>query len=156
KGKYLAAYLVPKGEASNVVKDLRGFLAKHLPSYMMPSVFTVLRELPLMPNGKLDRRSLPQPAAMTDKTPDNYAPRSRLEEELMQIWTNVLGLERIGINENLFELGGTSLMSVVISSEISKKLAVRLAPIDVFQHPSIAELSEFLSQRNDSLRANEA
>src|SRR5262249_48006262 len=65
-------------------------------------------------------------------------------------------LERIGINENLFELGGTSLMSVVISSEISKKLAVRLAPIDVFQHPSIAELSEFLLQRDDSLRANEA
>jgi hypothetical protein len=118
--KRLAAYLVAAGEEHPLRFDeLRGYLRKRLPEYMIPSAFVVLETFPLTPNGKVDRRALPAP----DRTPPQSdtafaAPRSPVEEALVDIWREVIGLDRIGIHDNFFELGGHSLLATRVLSKV--------------------------------------
>ena len=114
---------------------------QRLPEYMVPSVFVTLDELPLTPNGKVDRRALPEPGHERPELEGGYvAPRTAVEEALAGIWSEVLGVEEVGIYDNFFELGGDSILSIQIVSKAGHA-GLDFAPRQLFQHQTIAELA---------------
>lgn len=136
-----------------LVPMLREWLPTKLPDYMIPAAFVVLDHLPLSPNGKLDRRALPAP----DLAPASDAlvlPRTPTESALAQIWQKVLGIDQIGIHNNFFWLGGDSLLAFQIMSQ-AQQAGIQLTLKDLFQHPTIAELSAAATQMNDALTAEQ-
>ena len=139
--KQLVAYVVPSAE-SVTSGELRTALQRRLPPYMVPAVFVLLPQLPLTPNGKVDLRALPQPDA-GDRMPgvSYVAPRTDLERQLAHIWQEVLKLERVGIHDNFFELGGHSLLATQLIWRISEHFAIKLPIQQLFEQPTIAELS---------------
>jgi amino acid adenylation domain-containing protein/non-ribosomal peptide synthase protein (TIGR01720 family) len=120
---------------------LAEFLRQKLPEYMIPAAFVFLDALPLTPNGKVDRRALPAPDRAEAVGGAGYvAPRDHVEELLAGIWSQVLGVPRVGVHDNFFALGGDSIISIQIIARASQ-LGLRLAPRQVFQHQTIAELA---------------
>ena len=150
--KYLAAYVVPKLEASPPpISELRSFLKAKLPDYMVSGTFVFLEAMPLTPNGKIDRRALPVPASSRREQEDNFvAPSTPTEEILAAIWTEVLGLQQVGINDNFFELGGHSLLAARLFAQIEKKLGRNLPLANLFQAPTIKELASLFNQQDHS------
>ncbi|HYE53804.1 MAG TPA: amino acid adenylation domain-containing protein, partial [Chitinophagaceae bacterium] len=131
----LVAYYV--SERKIEAENLQSFLAASLPEYMVPAAFVHLHELPLTINGKLDKRALPQPEAEQD----NYiAPADEKEQLLAEIWSKVLGLERVGTNDNFFLLGGDSIKSIQISSRLLGE-GYDVPVKDIFTHKTIRELA---------------
>ncbi|HET6976585.1 MAG TPA: MupA/Atu3671 family FMN-dependent luciferase-like monooxygenase [Pyrinomonadaceae bacterium] len=138
--KRLVAYVVPR-EADGVTnRDLRAFLEERLPSYMVPAAFVKLDALPLTPTGKIDRKSLPLPSFEREEE-TFVAPKSPVEEVLAGIWRKALRLEQIGVNDNFFELGGDSILAVQVAVR-AKQAGLKLAPMDIFEHQTLAELAE--------------
>jgi amino acid adenylation domain-containing protein/non-ribosomal peptide synthase protein (TIGR01720 family) len=137
----LAAYLVPRGETAVAFSELRRFLAERLPEFMVPAAFVVLDELPLTPNGKIDRQALPAPdlSGRTAATPPT-APGDPLEAELAGIWSEVLRVERLGVHDDFFELGGDSILSIQIVSR-AHRAGLRVTPRQIFEHPTVAALA---------------
>ncbi|HLF24969.1 MAG TPA: amino acid adenylation domain-containing protein [Anaerolineae bacterium] len=140
----LVAYLVPNA-VGHEIGDLRRFLHDKLPEYMLPSAFAVLEALPLMPNGKVDRRALPAPEQTRPGLADTYAaPRTPVEGILAGIWAEVLGLKQVGIHDNFFELGGHSLLATQIVSRVRSACQVELPLRTIFEVSTIASLAERL------------
>jgi acyl carrier protein len=139
--KRLVAYIV-SGDTVTTTSELRSFLKQKLPDYMVPSAFVTLESLPLTPNGKIDRRALPVPdsSSLYSETA-LVAPSSPTEEKLAAIWSQVLGIEQIGIHNNFFELGGHSLKATQVISGIRETLGVELPLRELFSHPTVAELA---------------
>ena len=133
--KRLVAYVVPARDQAADAAALRAHLGASLPDYMVPSAFVVLDKLPLTPNGKLDRKALPAP----DLTPAHVrrGPRTPQEEMLCALFAEVLGLERVGIDDNFFALGGDSIMSIQLVSR-ARKAGLVITPRAVFQHQTVA------------------
>jgi len=146
--KYLCAYIV--GDVALTVKELREYLSKVLPEYMVPSYFVELEKLPLTPNGKVDRKALPEPDGNIAIETEYEAPRNSNEEKLVAIWREVLGVEKIGINDNFFELGGHSLKAVRIVNLIHKRFSIDVKLNSLFMFPTISKFSKFLSNNNIS------
>ncbi|HEX7182946.1 MAG TPA: amino acid adenylation domain-containing protein [Thermoanaerobaculia bacterium] len=139
--KFLAAYLVPKPGAEVRIEALRAFLKEKLPEYMVPAAFLSLDALPLTPSGKLDRKALPDPdSARPDLEVSYVAPRDEVEQVLADAWSAVLGVERIGVHDNFFSLGGDSIRSIGALAQIREK-GLDLSLQQLFQHPTIAELA---------------
>src|SRR2546429_4706494 len=139
--KRLVAYLVAAaGSAVPTVADLRAYLARTLPDYMVPSAFVVLDELPLSPNGKLDRRALPAPDLSAVAGAGYVAPRTDAEWTLAGIWAEVLGVDQVGVEDNFFELGGDSILSIQVVSR-ARAAGLSLMPRDLFVHQSVASLA---------------
>ncbi|MFI9324912.1 amino acid adenylation domain-containing protein [Kitasatospora aureofaciens] len=135
----LVAYVV--GDGTPAVSELRSHLSGLLPDYMVPAVFTALERLPLTPNGKVDRRALPEPAAEATLTGAEYtAPRDATEELLADVWSQVLGVERVGIHDNFFDLGGDSILSIQVVSR-ARQAGLHLTSKLLFLHQSIAALA---------------
>ena len=144
--KYLVAYIVPS-QKQPIVSEVREFCKDKLPDYMVPVVFVVLEKLPLTLNGKVDRNALPVPNRIRPEIEAAFvAPRDRTEEILASIWSEVLGLEPIGIQDNLFELGGHSLIATQILSRVRDVFQVSLAFPNFLENPTIANLSQFVQQ----------
>ncbi|MEQ4205501.1 amino acid adenylation domain-containing protein [Actinopolymorpha sp. B9G3] len=144
----LVAYLVPSDDDVPDTARLRAHLAADLPDYMVPSAFVILDELPLLPNGKLDRpalRALPAPEASTT-TGGGRSPRNPREELLADLFADVLDLPTLGIDDNFFHHGGHSLLLVVLQNRIRKALGRRVPIPDLFAHPTVALLAEYLDQ----------
>jgi len=122
-------------------QELRQYLKEKLPDYMVPAVFVTLDAMPLTPNGKANRRALPAPD-LSNLTPANtfVAPRTATEDVLAKIWAEVLGRKQVGIHDNFFELGGDSILSLQIVSR-ANQAGLQLAPKQLFQHQTIAELA---------------
>ncbi len=140
--KRLAAYIVPRQEQSISIRQLRDYLSKKLPKYMIPASFTTLDTMPLTPNGKVDRKALPMPELDRSALDSDFrAPRNATEETLANIWAQVIGLERVGINDNFFELGGDSILSIQITSK-SNQIGIYLTPDQLFHYPTIAQLAD--------------
>jgi microcystin synthetase protein McyB len=141
--KRLESYLVPTGtERSISFGELRTWLRQRLPEYMVPSTFTVLDEFPLTPNGKVDRRALlAADGAQPRSEADFIAPRNAIEEALADIWTSVLGVERVGVNDNFFELGGHSLMATRVLSKVRAVFRIELPLKVIFECGTVAELA---------------
>jgi amino acid adenylation domain-containing protein len=144
----LVAYYVVSDERAPRTDELRGYLKGRLPEYMVPSAFVVLEELPLTPNGKVDRRALLALEAPNPELENDFvAPRDALEERLVEIWEEVLGLERVGINDDFFELGGHSLLATQVVSRVRTVLGVQLPLRSLFEAPTIVGLAEEITQR---------
>ncbi len=140
EGKYLCAYIVVEEERAEQGKELKSQLGRVLPDYMIPAFITVLREIPLTPNGKVDRKALPAPEMGGEGEFD--APRNDVEKKLADIWTDLLGIKNIGINDNFFQIGGHSLKAIQLANVLHKEFNVKLNLQDLFQAPTIAALQE--------------
>ena len=122
-------------------------MKERLPEYMVPSAFVTLDGLPLTPSGKVDRRSLPAPGQSDIRAENAYAePRTPVEEQLVEIWEEVLGLERVGIHDDFFELGGHSLLAMRIVSRVRRVFQVELPLLSLFEEHTIAGLALTVTQ----------
>ena len=138
---YLAAYVSLREGADASGLEILEQLAARLPEYMVPAVCTVLAHLPVTPNGKIDRKALPAPAFVARAAGIAYAaPRTPIEETLARIWSDALGVERPGIHDNFFALGGDSILSMQIVSRAARE-GLAITPRDIFQQQTIAELA---------------
>jgi acyl carrier protein len=143
--KRLVAYIVPKSQQAPTIDELRCFLKQKLPDYMVPGAFVMLEALPLTPNGKVDRRALPAPdSSRPDQLVTFVAPGTAVEQQLADIWADVLTLEKLGIHDNFFELGGHSLLATQIISRVRQALCVELPLRTLFEAPTVAELAACL------------
>ncbi len=162
--KYLCAYIAADeslaDEEALITAELREYLAKDLPEYMIPSYFVYLDKLPQTPNGKLDRTALVsistnQEAAATTTIKAKYeAPRTELEEMLVKLWKETLGAENIGINDNFFELGGHSLKAANLITKIHRELNIEVPLKEIFEAPTIKGISEYINTRKESIYAS--
>jgi amino acid adenylation domain-containing protein len=147
--KCLCAYIVPRsiktfGSVPSITKELREYLADNVPGYMIPSYFVQLRNIPLTPNGKVDRRALPDPVVKSEAS--YIAPRNRIEQSLVHIWSGILKIEKeiIGIDDNFFELGGHSLKTTTLAAEIYKWFNVRVPLGEIFKAHTIRLLAGYI------------
>ncbi len=150
--KRLVAYVVQALEEESVLstRDLRGFLQTKLPDYMVPSVFVRLEELPLTPNGKVNRHMLPAPGQTRNEVEYSFvAPRSPLEEVLASIFAEVLGMQRLSVYDNFFEMGGHSLLAARLISRLCETLQVALPLRSIFETPTVAALAEMMLREGD-------
>ena len=121
----LVAWLVTTEMVSQA--ELRTHLSTHLPEYMVPSAFVVIDTLPLTPNGKVDRNALPEPDLTSSRDTDMVPPRTPLEAQIAAIWREVLGVERVGINDNFFALGGHSLLATQVVARLCQQFGREVA-----------------------------
>ena len=148
--KYLCAYIA--SETAISISELRQQLSSVLPDYMIPSSFVWLERMPITASGKIDRKALPEPDGTIET--EYVAPRNRIEKTLAQIWSEVLGREKVGIYDNFFELGGHSLKATMMASRIHQELDVELPLKKLFGAPTIAGISEYLLVAEESAYAS--
>ncbi|WP_447599366.1 amino acid adenylation domain-containing protein [Nitrospira sp. Nam80] len=146
--KRLVGYLVASEPVA--ASELREFLRRRLPEYMIPATFVVLDKLPLTPNGKVDRKALPAPEEGRGVARPYAAPRTELEATLAAVWRDVLGAARVGIHDNFFELGGDSILSIQVVSRVRQQ-GIALTPRQLFQQQTIAELATVVTRADISL-----
>ncbi|MBT2400164.1 non-ribosomal peptide synthetase [Streptomyces sp. ISL-100] len=137
----LLAYVCPLGAARPTAEEIRTHLATSLPAYMVPSAIVVLGTLPLTPNGKVDRKALPDPATAQEPAGGRIAPRNAVEETIAGVWSEVLGVDSFGVDDDFFALGGNSILSVRAVSRMRKALGIKLSPRVLFDTPTVAALA---------------
>lgn len=145
--KYLCAYIVPANNEAPPADELRLHLEEKLPDYMTPSYFVTLEKMPLSPNGKVNRKALPEPDRVSSGSADQYiAPRDEMETRLASIWAEILKIEKenIGIDADFFEIGGNSLKSIVLISNIHKYLHVKFPLVDLFANAKLEKMAEYI------------
>ncbi|MCW5317886.1 amino acid adenylation domain-containing protein [Nostoc sp. KVJ3] len=157
--KRLVAYFVPQLEQTPTTNELRILLTEKLPQYMVPSAFVRLELLPLTPNGKVDRKALPVPDFQNTQLAVTFvAPRTPVEKILADIWANALHIEKVGVVDNFFDLGGHSLTTIRVMSQINETFQIKLPLRHLFTAPTVAELAQTIESTfgaNSSVRANE-
>lgn len=143
--KYLIAYYVADMEIG--VSKLREHMLKELPDYMIPSYFVPIKCMPLTPNGKIDKKALPEHDTGRNSLKIEYkAPTTQVEKQLVDIWEDVLEREEVGINDVFFELGGNSLLLVQMHTRIDKLYPGKVEVADIFAYPTISKLAQFISE----------
>ncbi|HEX8353070.1 MAG TPA: amino acid adenylation domain-containing protein, partial [Pyrinomonadaceae bacterium] len=150
----LVAYVVPREGAATTAAGLRSFMQETLPGYMVPASFVFLAALPLTPNGKLDRRALPAPGdAHAEREAVYVAPRSRIEQTIAAVWQEALKVERVGVHDNFFNLGGHSLLLAQVHAKLREQFGERLTILDLFRHPTVETLARHLRGATDERAA---
>ena len=142
---YLCGYVVCRGgEGGEDGEELRTYLSAHLPDYMVPAVFVQMDRFPLTNSGKVDRKSLPTPELGSGE--QFVAPRNSLEDTLLGIWSEVLGIDRdtFGIDDNFFSLGGHSLKAITLSSHIHRRLNARIPLAEMFKNPTVRGFAAYI------------
>jgi len=142
----LVAYITVKNNQEKIdIKTLRKFIGSELPDYMIPSMFVILDSFPITPNGKVDMKALPEPSLDLSYLNDSYvAPNTAMEKELVQIWSEILGIEKIGIDDDFFDLGGESFKAI----KVTRKMGYKMSVLQLFQYPTIRELAAVLSGKS--------
>jgi len=150
--KYLCAYIVADKDCEYESSEIREFLLKELPDYMVPSYFVPLEKIPLTPNGKINRDALLRTKLKTEL--HYLAPRNDMEVKLVGLWAEVLNIQPdvISIDKSFFELGGHSLKATVLASKIYKELNVILPLVEIFKSPTIMKLSEYIINTNRNIQ----
>jgi amino acid adenylation domain-containing protein len=144
----LAAYVVSKQEQSISISQLRDFLSKRLPEYMIPASYIMLDTMPLSPNGKVNRRALPMPNQVRPELNETYvAPRNATEETLAEILATTLKLENVGVYDNFFDLGGDSILSLRVMMQLSQAFQIEFAPVALFEMPTVVDLAGHIEDR---------
>ena len=126
---------------AQLTSELRRFLRDILPDYMLPSTFMMLETLPLTHSGKVDRKALPAPSAARQTISDYVAPRNPTEQKLADIWAQVIGINSVGINDDFFELGGDSILGILITSK-ANQIGISFTPDQLFRYPTLAQLAD--------------
>ena len=138
-------------QSHQLAPALRTYLQAKLPEYMVPTAFVMLERLPLTPNGKVDRRALPAPDAARPALSEQYvAPRTPVEQQLVEIWCAVLGLDRVGVLDNFFHLGGHSLLGTQVISRVRDRCHVEVPLRSIFESPTVVELSRHVERAQRS------
>jgi len=145
--KRLVAYIVPEKEYQN--EELIDRLKQKLPEYMIPQLWVELERLPLTSHGKVDRKALPEIDIDRNIEVGYVAPRNHIEEQLVEIWQELLAIDRVGITDNFFDIGGDSLMAVRIIANIRRKLKTNVELIDLVNYPTIEQLVLRLVKKDD-------
>jgi len=147
----LVAYIVRRNSHGCDSGELRDFLKRKLPSYMLPSCFVPLEKLPLTANGKVDRRSLPVPGMDADDRAAGFvAPVTETEKKLAELWAEVLGLQAVGTEDSFLDLGGHSLLAMHITSRIRSMFGIDLPLLKFFEQPTIAVAARLIDSREFS------
>ena len=148
--KRLAAYVVPNSEQAFAPSELRSFLKEKLPDYMIPTAMVFLDLLPLMPNGKVDRRALPAPEQSRSELETVYvAPQSEVERIIAEVWQQVLRIEQVGLHDNFFDLGGHSLLLIQIHNKFQEIFKKEIPIAEMFRFPTIKALADHLVQEEN-------
>jgi amino acid adenylation domain-containing protein len=144
--KQLVAYITAKTGQTLDIQQLKTYLQKRLAEYMIPAEIVILDKIPLTLNGKVDRHALPAPVKAVSK--HFIAPHTSQERTLAAIWCSILGLEQVGIEENFFDLGGTSLLGLRMIARVQKELSSDLRAVKLYQYPTIRTLAEYLDRED--------
>lgn len=149
--KQLVAYVVLDGSSKSVTAgDLLSCLREKLPDHMVPSAFVFLEDIPRLPNGKIEFTKLPAPDGLRPELKAEYvAPRSEIEETIAAVWKESLRVDKVGIHDNFFDLGGHSLLLTKVHSRLRDVLKQELSLIDLFKYPTIGSLARHLSPRQE-------
>ncbi len=146
--KQLVAYVIPAATPAPNAANLQQFLKAKLPDYMIPAAFITLEHFPTTPNGKVDRRALSASTPNGASPAHNAtAPRTALEEKLAKIWREVMELQQVGVEDNFFEMGGHSVLAMMLMSRVRQEFQVGLTIRDLFERPTIAAMAKILEQR---------
>jgi amino acid adenylation domain-containing protein len=146
KNQRLVAYVIPHSEMTFSMQELRDYLKDKLPDYMVPSTFVELDTLPLTPNGKIDRRALPVPDEQRPDLKEVYeAPKSEVERAIAKIWLEILRVEKVGVNDNFFDLGGNSLLMVQVNHKLREIMHCDISIVEMFQNPTIKYLAKYIN-----------
>jgi amino acid adenylation domain-containing protein/non-ribosomal peptide synthase protein (TIGR01720 family) len=149
--KQLVGYVVPSGQLDR--ETVKTYLQERLPEYMVPALFVSLKELPLTASGKVDKKALPK-ADTGELLADRYlAPQTELEIKLATAWQDVLGVKRVGIQDNFLELGGHSLLAIRLISVLRRELGIALTIKDLFAHSTVQSLAKHIGQPRESVTA---
>ena len=149
KFKSLVAYLTIATETLTN-RQLRSFLKERLPDYMIPSAFVILDSFPLTPNGKVDRRLLLAPSQeLLGESESFIAPHTQTEKVISEIWSTLLGVEKVSIYDNFFDIGGHSLLLIQVHSKLQEAFTQPISIVDLFQYPTIHALAQYLNQDQD-------
>jgi amino acid adenylation domain-containing protein len=153
----LVAYVAPAAGADIAPQELRAFLRATLPEYMVPAEWVALPSLPLTKSGKVDRRALPAPSdtahpagVQASGAAGHVPPRTELERALAEIWREVLGIERVGVHDNFFDLGGHSLLLARVLAPLRARFGAGIAMVDLFRFPTIGSLAEHLGRQREA------
>ncbi|MDZ8184112.1 MAG: amino acid adenylation domain-containing protein [Nostoc sp. ChiSLP02] len=153
----IVAYVVSKIEPIPSISELRSFLKEKLPDHMLPSAFVMLENLPLAPSGKVDRKALPKPDNLRPVLETAYVvPRNEIERTIADIWQKILKVEKVGIQDNFFDLGGHSLNVLQVYSKLRELFKPDLAITDLFKYPTISSISRYLNQEEDDSFENQS
>ena len=154
ENQQLIAYVIlhqkirEQNQQTLIISNLRRFLKKKLPGYMIPAAFVVLNAFPLTTNGKINRRDLPEPDQSQLHLESTFvAPRTSVEQQIADLWTQILKLERVGIYDNFFELGGYSLIGIQMMTCLRQNLGIELPLHILFEAPTIAKLSSHIEKK---------
>ncbi|HHV28103.1 MAG TPA: amino acid adenylation domain-containing protein [Clostridium sp.] len=139
--KRLVAFVVPKDGNSITSAELREFLRTKLPEYMIPSSFIMIDRIPITTNGKLDRNALLEYSPSKESTEEHVAPVNKAEETLTKIWSELLGIDVISTTDNLFDLGGHSLLVAQMVLQVKQQMDIEISVKDIFTYPTIKELA---------------
>jgi amino acid adenylation domain-containing protein len=154
--KQLVAYLKLLENSEADISQLRQFLQKCLPDYMIPAAYVIIDQFEMTTTGKIDRQALPTPVRVRPDIQTAFVPpKTAMELAVSEIWITVLALDRIGVHDNFFELGGHSIQATQIVSRIQTKLNVNLPLVEIFQKPTIAEVAATLDSLEKSARGNQ-
>lgn len=138
--EFISAYYVANKRV--IINELRKYISRYLPRYMVPSYYIALSDMPYTPNGKIDKKALPLPTEILNISKEEYtAPKTKLQKQLVDIWEKVLNTKPVGINDNFFELGGDSLLAMNLNIELLK-ITDKITYQDIFRYPTILELEE--------------
>lgn len=152
----LLAYIVPGAQQQPGIAEVRAFLQERVPSYLVPAAFVTLAALPLTSNGKVDHAQLPAPQEAHLATQAVFVPpRTDIERAITKIWHMVLQVERIGRDDNFFDLGGHSLLLVQVSSLLQEHLQREVTTLEILEYPTIGALARHLSQAGDRERPDD-
>ncbi|NPC71099.1 amino acid adenylation domain-containing protein [Corallococcus exiguus] len=144
--KRLVAYVVPDGTLEHAAGTLRRHLSTRVPDYMVPSAFVVMDALPRTPSGKIDRRGLPAPLPTRPELQQAFvAPRSPLERTIADAWAQLLRIDRVGVHDSFFELGGNSLLALQCVARLRQAHGLEIPIVQLFQSPTVAQLAAVLT-----------
>jgi acyl carrier protein len=147
--KRLVAYLVSKHQATLNIDEIRNFLKEKLADYMVPSAFVQLDVFPLTSSGKVDRRALPEPEKKRQTETAYVAPRGYIERTITGVWQELLQIDKVGVNDNFFDLGGHSLLLIRVMNKLQEMFNKELSIVYMFLHPTIKDLARLVTKEKE-------
>ena len=147
--KRIVAYITLQAGQDFSEIDLRQHLKKKLPEYMLPSIFVKMDTMPLTPNGKIDRKSLPHPKINRPELVQEFIqPQNELQKSISRLWSKILKIDKIGIDDNFFDLGGDSLLSVQLVMLLEKEMKTEIPVVKFFQYPTIRNFADYIERKH--------